>query len=162
EAWQWIGLAILAIVAWIAGRLFAKALARLGLRLAKKTRTPVDDRLAGPMVRPARWAASLIIVTLGVRVLDLSGPAQRRVDRLFAALTFVTLVLVAQAIVEAFVLTARSRLIGEGQTSSAGVLTVMNRIAKVFLACIAVIGILRALGFNVTTLLAGLGVGGIA
>ena len=162
EAWQWIGLAILAIVAWVAGRLFAKALARLGLRLAKKTRTPVDDRLADTMVRPARWAASLIILTVGVRFLDLSVRAESRLDRLFAALTFVTLVLVVQAVVEAFVLTARSRLIGEGQTSSAGVLIVMNRIAKVFLACIALIGVLRALGFNVTTLLAGLGVGGIA
>ena len=162
EAWQWIGLLVLAVAAFILGRLFARALARLGLRLAKKTRTPVDDRLADTMVRPARWVASLIIATVGVRFLDLSVRAESRLDRLFAALTFVTLVLVAQAIVEAFVLTAQRRLLGEGQTSSAGVLTVMNRIAKVLLACIALIGVLRALGFNVTTLLAGLGVGGIA
>ena len=162
EAWQWIGLLVLAIVAWIVGRLFASALARLGLKWAKTTRTPIDDRLADTMRRPARWAASLIIVTVGVRFLDLSVRAQSRLDRLFAALTFVTLVLVVQAVVEAFVLTARSRLIGEGQTSSAGVLNVMNRIAKVLLACIGLIGVLRALGFNVTTLLAGLGVGGIA
>ena len=162
EAWQAIGLVVLAVVAFLLGRLFATALARLGLRLAKTTQTPVDDRLADTMRRPARWAATLIIVTIGVRFLDLSVRAESRLDRLFGALTFVTLVLVAQAIVEAFVLTARTRLLGEGQTSSAGVLTVMNRIAKVVLACIALIGVLRALGFNVTTLLAGLGVGGIA
>ncbi|HEX4823029.1 MAG TPA: mechanosensitive ion channel domain-containing protein [Candidatus Polarisedimenticolaceae bacterium] len=162
EAWQWIGLIVLAIVAWIMGRLFASGLARLGLKLAKKTSTPIDDRLADTMRRPARWAASLIIVSVGVRFLDLSVHSESRFDRVLAALTFITFVLVVQAIVEAFVLTARTRLLGEGQTSSAGVLTVMNRIAKVLLACVALIGVLRALGFNVTTLLAGLGVGGIA
>jgi MscS family membrane protein len=83
-------------------------------------------------------------------------------DRLVAALAFVTAILLVGAVVDAFAQTARERFEREGQKSGAGVVNIVSRIVKALLACIALIGILQALGFNVTGLLAGLGIGGLA
>ena len=162
EAWQAIGVAIFLVAAWIVGKLLATVLARLALRIAKLTLTPIDDRLAQTMRRPARWAATLTIFAIGVHVLEFSVRATARADRLFGALWFITFILLVGAIAEAWVLVTHERLFRQGQISGAGGLVVMNRIAKVLLACIAAIGVFHFLGFNVTTLIAGLGVGGIA
>jgi MscS family membrane protein len=97
-----------------------------------------------------------------VQALQLSIFAQSWMHRLLIALAFVTAIVLVGAIAEAFAQATRERLEREGQKSGAGVVGVVNRIVKALLACVALIGILQALGFNVTGLLAGLGIGGIA
>ena len=50
----------------------------------------------------------------------------------------------------------------DGEPAGAGVVRFVTGVIKGLLAVVATIGVLQALGFNVTSLLAGLGIGGIA
>jgi len=162
EAWQALGLLVLIPVSWLTGWLGSSMLIRIAGPLVRRTRTVVDDRLLVTMRRPLRVALTVAVLSLLVRALQLSVRASTWVDRLLVALAFVTAIITVGAIVEAFTQTIRERLEREGQKSGAGVVGVVNRIVKALLAAIALIGILQALGFNVTGLLAGLGIGGIA
>ena len=162
EAWQGLGLIVLMILSWLLGWAGSTVIARIAAPLAKKTRTLVDDRLVVGMRRSLRWALAVTVLSLSMRLLHLSVRASSWMDRLIAALAFVTAILVVGAVAEAFAQTARERLERDGQRSGAGVVNIVSRIVKALLACIALIGILQALGFNVTGLLAGFGIGGLA
>jgi MscS family membrane protein len=162
EAWQAIGILVLIVFSYAVGWIVSKTLKTLLVPLAKRTRTPIDDRLLETTRRPARWAAALITLAASVTFLDLSLKATLWVDRALVAFAFVTAIVIVSAIVDAFASTARERLEREGQRSGAGVVSIVSRVVKALLACVAIIGILQALGFNVTGLLAGLGIGGIA
>jgi MscS family membrane protein len=94
--------------------------------------------------------------------LNLSVKGAVWVGRGLGALAFVTFMLYIAAAVDAVAQAARERFEREGQRSGAGVVTTTNRIVNVLLACIGVMGLLRLFGFNVTAVLAGLGIGGIA
>lgn len=162
EAWQLLALLALVPLTWLAGWAGSRLLVRVVEPLVRRTKTPLDDRILVTMRRPQRWAVAIIALTLAVRALHLSIEASKWVDRVLIALAFVTAILVVGAVVEAFAQTTRERLLREGHLSGAGVVGVVNRIVRALLACIALIGIMQALGFNVTGLLAGLGIGGLA
>jgi MscS family membrane protein len=162
EAWQAIALFLLVPLTWLAGWAGSRLLARVVEPIVKRTRTPLDDRILVTMRRPQRWAVAIVALTLAIRALHLSVQASKWVDRVLVGLAFVTAIVLVGAVVEAFAQTTRERLVREGHLSGAGVVGVVNRIVRALLACIALIGVLQALGFNVTGLLAGLGIGGLA
>jgi small-conductance mechanosensitive channel len=55
EAWQWLGMVLLAIMAYLAGRTAAWVLVGIGRRIAKRTMTPSDDLLVAAARRPLRY-----------------------------------------------------------------------------------------------------------
>ena len=162
EAWQALGLLAFLIASIGLGWAGSLAVIRIAKPIAARTQTPVDDRLLDTMRRPLRWGIALVALAIAVRWLHLSVKAAAWVDRGLAAIAFTTAVVAVMAVVDAFAQTTRERLVAEGQKSGAGVVHVVSRAVKVLLGCIAIIGILQAMGFNVTTLLAGLGIGGVA
>ncbi len=54
EAWQWLGIVALALVAYLVGRTVAWLVAGFGARVAKHTETPSDDLLVTAARRPLR------------------------------------------------------------------------------------------------------------
>jgi MscS family membrane protein len=162
EAWQAIGLLILVVLVWLVGWVGSSALARFAKTIVRSRRTRWDVSHVDTIRRPVRWAIGLVLLVVALPGLHLSLRASLWIDRLVAALAFVTAIILVASIADAFAQATRERLEREGQKSGAGVVSFVNRIVKVLLACIAGIGILQALGFNVTGLLAGLGIGGIA
>jgi len=162
EGWQAVGLAMFGVLAALAGWGLAAVLHRLLRPLASRTITALDDRLLEVLRRPVHWLLSLVLFATVANVLNLSKGAERWLTRTLAGLLFVTIVLLLVAAVDAVAHGIRERLQRGGQTSGAGVVTFVNRLVKAFLAGIGVIGVLQAFGFDVTGLLAGLGIGGIA
>jgi MscS family membrane protein len=130
--------------------------------LVQRTRARFDDRLVESMHRPFRWTLWTVILAVGVYQLHISLRAAAWIDRLLLAFAFVAAVRIVAAFSEAWARAACEKLEREGHRSGAGVVNVINRVVKALLGCIAIIGLLQAFGFNVTGLLAGLGIGGVA
>ena len=162
EAWQWLGIVLLATLSVLIGWGTATLVRRIAEPVSRRTVTLVDDRLVQVMHRPTRLVVGLIVFALGVRLLHLTIRASAWMDRVLIAFAFFSAIAVVGAIVDAFTYGAKARFEREGQAAGAGVVNIIGRVVKVVLASIAIIGVMQALGFNVTGLLAGLGIGGIA
>ena len=160
--WQWLALPVLGLLSWLLGRLLGTATKTLLHRLTRHTPTEWDERL---LQRTARALTLLWAVAAGTLLLPwLALPA--------GAATFVRSVLSGGAALAVFWALWRSvdvvvqMLLGRpwaaGSPSTISLLTVSGNLVKAFVAVGGVVTTVGALGYPVATVLAGLGIGGIA
>ncbi|HJQ98527.1 MAG TPA: mechanosensitive ion channel family protein [Candidatus Polarisedimenticolaceae bacterium] len=162
ELWQLLGFLVLLIGGWFVSHAATNSLTGLLRPIVNRTRAAFDDRLLESMYRPFRFTLWTILLAIGVHLLHISVRAAVWIDRFLLAFAFVAAVRIVAGFSEAWARAAQQRLEREGHRSGAGVVNVINRVVKALLGCIAIIGLLQAFGFNVTGLLAGLGIGGVA
>lgn len=160
--WQWLALPALVVCAWGVGRLLARASAGFLRRLTARTRPTWDDalvaRLGGPLA--LGWTAGTIDLCDGW--LALPGPTAAWVDRwvrggFFAAFFWI----LARAVDVGHQVLIQSSW-AKGRPSSRSVLPLTARVAKVVVFTLAVVSLLSELGYPVASLVAGLGIGGLA
>ncbi len=162
EKWQLLGLLAVVVFAWIVSWLLTKALVGIARPHTLRTPTRVDNRLVKILPRPVRWTLTLAIVWASLSVLDLTPMSLTWIHRGLFAFGFVTIMLYVAAAAEGFAQAAREKFVRDGQSSGAGVVDIAMRLVKIVLVVIGVTGLLQLSGFNVTTIIAGLGIGGIA
>ncbi|MBM3266337.1 MAG: mechanosensitive ion channel family protein [Candidatus Sericytochromatia bacterium] len=160
--WQWIALPVMALLAWVIGWVIGLVSRSVLKRVAARTETPWDDqaleRLAGPI--NAAWALGAAYML--VPVLALYEPAEAFVYRLLSTgffLAFFWALLVAAdtagKVVETWPWAKQN-------PSSRSLILLGVRVTKVGVLAMGVIAILSFLGYPVTSLVAGLGIGGLA
>jgi MscS family membrane protein len=162
EKWQVLALAGMILFAWLASWLVTRGLVRLARPLTKRTPTKVDDRILAILPRPVQFTLMLAILWGVIPELDLTRRAAGWIRIGLAAFAFTTVMFYVAAAAEGFAQGAREKFAREGQSSGAGVVTVTMRMVKILLLCVLATGLLQIFGFNVTTIVAGLGIGGIA
>jgi MscS family membrane protein len=161
--WQWIGLGlaipVVLLLAWGLGAVLRNLLGRI----ARRTVTDWDDLLLDHLRGPFRlWAASLAIAPL-LSLLELNA----RVDGFFTSLTrglvllsifwgLLRIIRVAQDRV------ATAAWAADEGTQARTLVPLLGNFLRVALAIIAMLVALAQFGYPVGTLLAGLGIGGIA
>ena len=161
--WQWIGLAlaipVVLLLAWGLGAVLRNLLGRI----ARRTVTDWDDLLLDHLRGPFRlWAASLAIGPL-LSLLELNA----RVDGFFTSLTrglvllaiFWGLLRIIRLVQDRVATTAWAA--DEG-TQARTLVPLLGNFLRVTLAIVASLVALAQFGYPVGTLLAGLGIGGIA
>src|SRR5881628_1981957 len=74
--WQWIGLALLVLLAWLAAKLAGRLAAGLVRRLLAR-RPALDGRIAEHAAGPLAFAIALAVFAAGLRLLALAVPVQR-------------------------------------------------------------------------------------
>lgn len=160
--WQWIGIAIALILAVIGGRVGAVVVQWLARRFTKRTATRFDDELVVRLTGPLRLLGGVAVLRVTLPVLDLpSSPSQIGIDALLALLAMAVVWGVLRAIDLASGYMASAEW-ARHRPSSRALLLLLSRAAKVVVVVIAMISFLGALGLPVSSLLAGLGIGGIA
>jgi len=147
--------AIFLIVAIVFSEIFFAKILKIFEKMAKKTTTKFDD-LAANFLKKMRFPAIFLIAILGARIfLPLSAKVQKAFEAAgFLIGLFLATIFAFRAI--DFVAAKMAKKVG---IRGFPVLTKIAKIAVVIL--IAIIG-LSNLGFDVTGIVAGLGVGGIA
>jgi MscS family membrane protein len=150
--WQWIGLALLGL----AGAVTVATLARLFRPLVRRMPS------LGAAAAPSAALAALALVSAGRTFLGLSVPASRAVGVGLRAAVLLALTWLAFRLVDAGERRVAERWRLRGQSANAAVLVLGRRAVKASLAFVAVLAILQNAGFDVTGLVAGLGVGGLA
>jgi MscS family membrane protein len=160
--WQWIGIAIAIATAWLLGRVVAWVLIRFAGFATARTTTTFDDELFARLRQPLRALSSIVLLRIFLPWLVLSGKAAEIAKDGLLASFAVVLVWSALRTIDV----AISRLSTAGwaaaRPTSRALLTLVGRIGKVLVIVIAGIGFLSGLGLPVASLLAGLGIGGIA
>ncbi len=161
--WQWIGLGIglpvLVLLAWVLGAVLRSMLGRL----AKRTVTNWDDVLLENLRGPFRlWAAALAATPL-FGVLALNPRVSGFLDDSARGLTLLALFWVLLRLIRIAQNRLQHAAWDTGQGAQARTLVpLLGNFLRVALAIIALLVALAQFGYPVGTLLAGLGIGGIA
>src|SRR5262249_11290503 len=115
------------------------------------------ERLAGYATGPLRLGFGLIAFASGLDLLELAVPVQRVVVGAEKAVAIVAITWLSLRLLD--VLAAR---VGQRHVRAWTTVSLGRRSVKVFVAIVAGVAALQNFGFNVTGLIAGLGVGGLA
>lgn len=159
QPWQWIGLLLLAAGGTLLGWLVARAI-RFGLRRLRFDLGPQLGRFAPG---PVGLLAALLVFTLGTTVLRLAVTSRTYVGAAERFVLVVALTWLAVRLADMLLETVRIRLLRRRRPGVAAVvLPTVRRLTQILIVAVAVILFLNTLGFNVTALVAGLGVGGLA
>ncbi|MET0386049.1 MAG: mechanosensitive ion channel family protein, partial [Polyangiales bacterium] len=159
---QWVGLPLFLALAWVIGVGLSRGSQRLLAPFVKRTSASWDNALVARIAGPLTVAFGVCAAYALLPLLGLYPPAQHFVTRsLHAVLIGTVFWALARSVDVAGTIFAQSQW-GYGVPATRAMLLFGSRIAKVFVAAFAIVALFSELGYPVTSLLAGLGVGGIA
>lgn len=160
--WQWLALLPLVLAAWALGAGMGRASRAALVRLARRSRATWDDAVAARMGGPLALGWSLAAASAMVTWLGLAQPAQALLDRLLRAGVLVVVFWSLLRAVDVAMASLSQATWARERQGSRSLLALTGRIAKVAVVALAVIASLSELGYPVASLLAGLGLGGLA
>lgn len=160
--WQWLALLILIPTAALIGWLLEKPTRLVFLRLSAKTDTEFDDKL----IVAARGPVILLWGVLASRVLlrwiALATPVQSLIVNLQGAIATAALFWVVLRSIGVIQETVPLSDWGARHPALRSLIPLGGRIARLLIFLIAVLTVVSQFGYPVATILAGLGIGGIA
>jgi MscS family membrane protein len=160
--WQWIALIVLAVLAVLLGWL----LVALGLLVPRFVlrRRPVGDAVKLPpqAVPPLRLLVAVGVFHAGRIALGLPVAVRPTFNLVEGLITVVAVTWLALRLMDVVRDMARLGVIARGQMATLPVVDFAQRVAKLVVLVLGLLTLLDVLGINVTALVAGLGVGGIA
>ncbi len=162
QLWQWIGLLLLVFVAYVAAWLVAGLVGRSLGPVLRRTATDVDDRLLAVVGGPLRLIMAVLVFSAGKLTLGLAVPVRHTLSGIEDTLLIIAVAWIILRLLDLITDLVKEYLVRRAQVSATSLLPPGRKTAKVIVVGIAAIALLNSFGFNVTALLAGLGVGGIA
>jgi MscS family membrane protein len=160
--WQWIGLLGLILLAAVASWLIVIALTHVLGPVAARLGWGMHVKLIPAITGPARLATALAVFTTGALGLGLAVPVHAFLAGVVKALVIITLAWLLIRLTDLMAAVARERLTIAGRTAAIGMVPLGTKVVKVFLLTLTGLAVLQNLGINVTGVLAGLGIGGLA
>jgi MscS family membrane protein len=160
--WQWAALPLTLLLAWLAGAVLTRLTRVVASAITRRTPTTYDDVLIERLTAPLTlgWTVVVEIVLLKFLALDAEAHATAKapLKALILVAFFWALLRAADAVLE--------RLEGSSwasiHPSARSLLPLARRIATLCVLALGVVAMLAELGYPVTSLIAGLGIGGLA
>jgi MscS family membrane protein len=162
RVWQWLALPLLLLVAFLLAALATMFVHRVIGVASARTKTAADDALIDGARGPLLFAFTTLFFAAGAPMLALPEPVHLFLRGLLKGLGVLALSLAVLRLVDVFSNGLTRRFEREGRRRLAALIPLGRRAAKAFFAVIAVVVLLQNVGLDVTGLIAGLGVGGIA
>jgi MscS family membrane protein len=160
--WQWLALPILLLMAWLLGLFLSRLTRGLLVRTVARTKTQWDDEVLARIGGPLALAWALVAAYALLPWLGLYRPALESFHRLLRGGFFVVgFWALVRSIDVARQVIAESPWAKDHPTSLS-LLPLGARVGKVLVLVIAVITLLSAVGYPAASLIAGLGIGGLA
>jgi MscS family membrane protein len=160
--WQWLALVPMAVVALVLGRILGRVTSSVGKKLTSKTGTHWDDKAMDDLRKPIGLAWGVGLLWASLPLLDATGAAESFLRVLLRAVLFAVFFWSLLRLVEVGRQFLTTRPWARANPASRSLLQLGTRAAKVVTFVIAVIAIVSELGYPVGSLLAGLGIGGLA
>ncbi len=160
--WQWIAIAAATLLSPLVGRIVARLVAWLVQHLTRRTITAIDDQLIDNLAGPIRLLGALAFLRAAIESLALPADASELAGDILLALLAIGLVWGVLRIIDVTTQHLARAEWAVQRPSSRALLSLISRAAKVVIVVIALISFLGTLGLPVASLLAGLGIGGIA
>jgi len=160
--WQWLALALATLVSLMVG-FAASSMLRRGLaRVFGRTRTTWDDRLLSRLRGPITIGITLSLVRAVLPFLYLYEWADDLVRKSLHGLFLATLLWTFWRLVDVAAEIAWDSPWSHGHAAPRALIPLARRVGKAAVAIAAGLVFLAALGYSVTSLVAGLGLGGLA
>ncbi len=160
--WQWLLVLPLLVLAWLVGRLLGRATQAVLGRFAARTTNRWDDVLLASIRAPLTAAWSVVVLSIAVPWLPLTGPGAESVRRALEVAGFVVFFWMLMRALDAMAVLVATSPWAQTRPATRSLVPLGRRVGKVLLATIAVVAVVNTLGYPVASLVAGLGIGGIA
>ena len=160
--WQWLAIPVAALIALLVGRPLGAITRRVLQRAFKKTRTEWDDRLFARVGGGLSVLWAIAAFRLMLPSLELTEKAAENVEHVLAALVVITSFWALWRSTDVFFEMMAERSWAQGNPSARSLLSVTANFAKAAIGFLGVVSTIGAFGYPVTTVLAGVGIGGIA
>jgi len=160
--WQWIGLLIAVPFLFLLSIGISWLLRGVLGRIAARTETDWDDRLLQKLRGPFRLWIGAVAATPVLGILDLNTRMAGLLDSTARGLVLLALFWVLLSVIGLAQDHLASAAWSHGQTQARTLVPLLGNFLRVTLAIFALLVALSQFGYPVTSLLAGLGIGGIA
>lgn len=160
--WQWIGSAAALVIAVSLGRFVARFLVWLAGRITARTESTWDDVALARLARPLRLLGCVVAARMLLPALELPAAAAATTKDVLLAVFGLGVVWGIVRLVDVVISHLAVAPWAISRPASRGLLTLAGRVIKFVLVVFALIGFLGAVGLPVTSLIAGVGIGGIA
>jgi MscS family membrane protein len=160
--WQWLALLVLLAGAWLAAWGVATLTVALVRPLAARSSTDFDDRLLALIVSPLRLLAAVGLFALGSLGLGLTLPAREFFRSAELALLVVGFTWLFFRLIDLVARTMEEHLDAESRSGAGHFVPIGARTLKAAVGVMSLLAALDSFGLDITALIAGLGVGGLA
>ncbi len=160
--WQWLALPAFVALAFVLGRLLGAVTTAFLLRLARRTPTEWDERLVERTSPALTLLWAIAIAALLQPRLALPTEPDRLVRSLLGAAATLAVFWAVWRSVDVWSEFVMQRPWAKDSPSARSLLSVTRNLVKILVAIGGLVATLGALGYPVATVLAGLGIGGLA
>lgn len=160
--WIWLALLLLAVILSVVSRLLSRLVIVLLTPLARRYEKSIQRYRLEAFTEPLRLLVSIAVFRACMEVVAPSALLRDYLLKLLALLFFFGAASFVMRVVDVISDRAISRLDPRQRALSYSVFPLFVRIAKIFIFCVAVLFVLSRWGYSTNTILAGVGVGGIA
>ena len=160
--WRWIALALLATALVPISRLVAGPALLLADGLCKRFIPKMDRSALQAFVGPLRLLLCIAVFRAGIEWIGPAALLRLDLQQVLTLLFFLALARICMAAVDVSISHLRGVLLARHQAFSYSALPLASRFLKITILLFTIAAILSAWGYNTTTILAGLGVGGLA
>jgi MscS family membrane protein len=160
--WQWLALPLLLAAAALVGALATRLLRAIVGRVVVRTGTTWDDAVVERLHAPAAAALTIAAVWVFLPALSLYAPAQDAAQRLTRVALFIVFFWALWRLVDVVRHVLAGTRWAVESPSSRSLLPLGARSVKIVVIALAAVAVLSMLGYPVGSLLAGLGIGGLA
>lgn len=160
--WQWLALPLLLIASWILGFILSRITSSILNRLASRSSADWDDVIPDRLDGPLTLGWTIGVASALVPLLSLYEPAENLLHSVLRVGLFIVFFWALLRVVDVagqYMLKSKWAV---KHPASRSLIPLGGRLTKVVIMVMAVIGVLSDLGFPVASLVAGLGVGGLA
>ena len=160
--WKWIGI-LVAIFLGLAMRLFTHSLSAFVLKLTQKTKSKWDDTLADKTHKPVAMLLAIGVWFLAIGILNFKNEQVRQIlEGFLYILLSLTLIRLAYQIINVLQEYLLQRAESTETKLDNQLVSLLTTTLKAFAIVFGVLLCFQNLGFNVVSLMAGLGLGGLA
>ncbi len=158
---DWLVAAAITLGLGLAITLFKRLAIRRVARIARRNETRIDDAIVKALQNTRLWLVYLIALYLGIQNLTLPAQAHHIVNVVAPLAAFAQMGIWLSTLLKFWIDSTRERAMST-DAGSASSLSALSFVGRVILWAVILLLVLDNLGVNVTTLVASLGVGGIA
>ena len=159
---HWLAMVLIIVVAYVLAGLITRLLVYLIPRIWRKARTEANAGIIQSFVLPIRMYLAVWLFVMGSRAAGISIIVRQRLNDVTLIVGVVAFLLLLWQLLDFITRLVEKRMLHHGNQSGVSALLFLRRAAKVALVIFGSIIILDTFGWDVTTWLTALGIGGIA